>query len=188
MPILQAEPCCYPDDVLDHPIASGEHRWWCLHTRPRQEKAVARELLKRRVAHYLPQTVHSSMTPGGRRIRAYLPLFPGYLFLCGDPYDRLDALQGGRLVSILDVFDQDELVHDLRQVFRVIESGLQVTHEPRYAPGQKVRITRGPLEGLVGTVLRRGKHDEFVASVRFLGSGATVKLLDWQVEPNYEAQ
>jgi hypothetical protein len=33
-----------------------------------------------------------------------------------------------------------------------------------------------------GTVIRRGKRDEFVAVVRFLGRGATVDLEDWQVE------
>ncbi len=44
------------------------------------------------------------------------------------------------------------------------------------------RITTGPLTGIEGTVIRRGKHDQFVAVVRFLGRGATVDLQDWQVE------
>ena len=40
-----------------------------------------------------------------------------------------------------------------------------------------------PLAGLVGTVVRRGKGDQFVAVLRFLGQGAMVELRDWQVEP-----
>ena len=32
-------------------------------------------------------------------------------------------------------------------------------------------------------LLRRGKRDQFVAVVEFLGSGARVELQDWQVEP-----
>ena len=48
--------------------------------------------------------------------------------------------------------------------------------------GARVRITTGPLTGIVGTVIRRGKRDQFVAVVHFLGRGATVDLEDWQVE------
>ena len=45
-----------------------------------------------------------------------------------------------------------------------------------------VRILTGPLKGIEGRVIRRGKRDQFVAVVHFLGSGATVDLEDWQVE------
>ena len=38
------------------------------------------------------------------------------------------------------------------------------------------------LQGVVGTVVRRDRRDQFVAVVRFLGRGATVELRDWQVE------
>ncbi|MBV8317071.1 MAG: UpxY family transcription antiterminator [Planctomycetaceae bacterium] len=86
MPILPAEPDLYPptlwqDDVLQ----SGQGgRWWCLHTKPRQEKAVARDLRARAVSFYLPQVVHEDRTPQGRKIRSVIPLFTSYLFLRGD--------------------------------------------------------------------------------------------------------
>ena len=49
--------------------------------------------------------------------------------------------------------------------------------------GTTVRITTGPLTGMVGKVVRRGKRDHFVAAVNFLGRGAMVELEHWQVEP-----
>jgi transcription antitermination factor NusG len=185
MPILSAEPDSYPqnlwEDAAPLPV-KPDGQWWCLHTKPRQEKATARDLREQGVVYYLPQTVKESRTPQGRRLQSVVPLFAGYMFLYGDPRDRVAALRGNRLVNILEVVDQDGLVRDLRQVARMLSSGLTITAETMAPVGAKVRINTGPLTGIIGTVIRRGKRDQFVAVVHFLGRGATVDLQDWQVE------
>lgn len=185
MPILSSEPDCYPSDLWEDdaslPVKPGG-KWWCLHTKPRQEKATARDLREQGLAYYLPQMVKESRTPKGRRLRSVAPLFAGYVFLHGDDHDRVAALRGNRLVNVLQVIDQDGLVRDLRQVRRMLESGLLVSAEDAPPVGSKVRITTGPLTGMVGTVIRRGNRDQFVAVVQFLGRGATVDLQGWQVE------
>lgn len=184
MPILPAEPDMYPEDLWDEvarPVKS-DRVWSCLHTKPRQEKATARDLRAARIPFYLPQVVHEDRTPAGRKTRSILPLFGGYLFLFGDKSQRLDALRGNRLVNILEVADQDGLIHDLRQIHQMLRSGLAIMPEPSAPVGGQIRITNGPLIGLVGTVVRRGKRDHFVAVVKMLGLGATVALEDWQVE------
>jgi transcription antitermination factor NusG len=184
MPILPAEPDMYPADLWrnDDPPANPSGRWWCLHTKPRQEKAAARHLRSRRIIHYLPQVVQESRTPGGRVIRSIIPLFTGYLFLCGDDTERVEALKSNNLANVLDVVDQPGLDRDLRQIHQMLTSGLPVVPEPTHPFGARIRILNGPLTGLVGCVVRRGKRDQFVAVVQFLGRGATVDLLDWQVE------
>jgi transcription antitermination factor NusG len=185
MPILPAEPDCYPANLWEggEPQSlKAEGIWWCLHTKPRQEKATARDLREQGVVYYLPQVFKDSRTPQGRRIQSIAPLFPGYVFLYGDAHDRLAALRGNRLANVLEVVDQESLVHDLRQINKMLNSGLPVAAEPMMPVGAKVRITTGPLTGIVGTVIRRGKRDQFVAVVQFLGRGATVDLQDWQVE------
>jgi transcriptional antiterminator RfaH len=174
----------YPDDlwneVESHPDPS--RRWYCLHTKPRQEKAIARDLRIGRVPFYLPQMIQESRTPAGRKIRSTLPLFGGYLFLLGDDQERVVALKTNRLVTILEVLNQEELVGDLRQIHQMIHSGLEIQPETTAPVGGRVRICSGPLSGLVGKVIRRGKSDHFVAVVQMLGLGATVTLEDWQVE------
>ena len=185
MPILPAEPDCHPANLWDDagpPPLKPDGLWWCLHTKPRQEKATARDLREQAVVYYLPQVLNESRTPQGRRIQSVVPLFAGYVFLYGDPRDRLAALRGNRLVNILEVGDQEGLERDLRQIDKMLSSGLSVSAEPALPVGAKVRITTGPLTGIVGTVIRRGKRDQFVAVVQFLGRGATVDLQDWQVE------
>jgi transcription antitermination factor NusG len=184
MPILPAEPDMYPPDLWHNGAAhpNGSNRWWCLHAKPRQEKAAARTLRKLRIAHYLPQVMHENRTPGGRKICSVIPLFPGYLFLLGDDHQRVQALQTNHLVNVLEVPDQDVIASDLRQIQQLVNSGLPVVAEPTYPVGTRIRIMSGPLNGIVGTVVRRGKRDQFVAVVHFLGRGATVDLQDWQVE------
>jgi transcription antitermination factor NusG len=184
MPILPAEPDMYPDDLWegDAERDDADRRWYCLHTRPRQEKATARDLRARRVAFYLPQIVREDRTPGGRKTRSILPLFGSYLFLFGDELDRVEALKGNRLVKVLEVSDQEGLIRDLKQVHRMLASGLAIEPEPSAPVGGRVRIVSGPLTGLVGTVVRRDKRDHFTAAVKMLGLGATVALEDWQVE------
>ena len=87
MPILPAEPDCNPPNLWDDPsihAANGEAVWWCLHTKPRQEKATARELGAQGLVYYLPQVLKETRTPKGRKIQSIVPLFTGYMFLKGD--------------------------------------------------------------------------------------------------------
>ena len=182
MPILPAEPEMYPPDLWRGEPQGDQGRWWCLHTKPRQEKATARYLLSRHMAFYLPLVVEEKRTPGGRKTRALIPLFPSYVFLRGDDAARIDAYRGNSLVNVIDVGDQARLFDDLAQVHRMLASGIPVVAEPSHPVGSLVKIVNGPLAGLVGTVTRRGNRDQFIATVHFLGQGAAVELQDWQVE------
>jgi transcriptional antiterminator RfaH len=182
MPILPAEPDLYPPDLWEVDGGAEGRQWWCLHTKPRQEKATARDLRAQRLAYYLPQVVHEDRTPQGRKIRSVIPLFTSYLFLLADEQERVQAMKGNRLVRVIEVADQRGLWHDLRQIHQMLASGLAVVPEPIVPVGARVRIQNGPLAGIEGKVIRRGKRDQFVAVVHFLGSGATVDLEDWQVE------
>lgn len=185
MPILPAEPDLYPADFWegDAPPAASGRLWWCLHTKPRQEKATARHLRHRELAFYLPLVARESRTPGGRKIRSIIPLFPGYVFLLADEVERVEALRGDTVVQALPVGDPSALQRDLRQIHRMLASGLPVVPEATFPVGARVRILNGPLTGLVGVVVRRDKQARFSAIVTFLGQAAAVDLRDWQVEP-----
>src|SRR5689334_19078311 len=103
MPILPAEPDLYPPDLWDglNGDSCGMRSWWCLHTKPRQEKAAARDLRTQKIPYYLPQVVHEDRTPQGRKIRSVIPLFTSYLFLLGDDHERVQAMKANRLVRVI---------------------------------------------------------------------------------------
>src|SRR5262249_20605286 len=147
MPILQAEPHLFPSHLLaeDVPPPESEDRdWWVLHTKPRQEKSLARELYRREIPFYLPLAAQRNRIRG-RILTSHLPLFPSYVFLFGHPDERVTALATSRIVRTLRVPDQLRMQRDLRQVSRLIASGKSLTLENALRPGMMVEITSGPL-------------------------------------------
>jgi hypothetical protein len=179
MPILAAERNLHPLDLFEERSAGiAGLTWWVLHTRPRQEKSLARELLKLNVAFYLPLIAHRNLIRG-RVMESQLPLFPGYLFLLGSPEQRIAALSTRRVVRSLPVPDQGRLSDDLNQVFRLIRSGLPVRPEDRLETGATVVIRSGPLTGLRGVILKAGSGGRFFVQVDFIQRGASVLLDDF---------
>jgi transcriptional antiterminator RfaH len=180
MPILPAEPALLPEGLFgeDRPEGVSLRRWRVLHTRPRQEKSLARQLHQGQIPFYLP-LISQRRRMRGRVLTSHVPLFSGYLFLLADREERLAALATSRVVRALEVPDQEGLWRDLRQVHRLITSGLPVTPEERLAPGMPVAIRSGPLAGLKGKILRTASGRRFVVEVDFIHRGASVELEDF---------
>jgi transcriptional antiterminator RfaH len=177
MPLLPPDPDRYPADLfVDLGVESGPDRVWrVLHTKPRQEKSLARELSAAAIPYYLP-LIRKRCLVRGRVAHSYPPLFPGYLFLLSNREERVRALTTNRVVRALDVGDQRGLCKDLTQVSRLIASGAPVLPEDRLTPGARVRVLNGPLAGLEGKVLRAASGDRLVVQVDFIQRGASVLL------------
>lgn len=184
MPFLPPEPFLYPEHLLAgaEQTESTPARWWVLHTRPRAEKALARTFLKLEQSFFLPVYKHQRQRKG-RLFCSYLPLFPGYLFLYGDHETRGQALATNLVARCIPVEFQNELHADLARVHQLITTGAPLAPEERLRPGAKVEITDGPLVGLEGTFLRRGKQSRLLVEVRLLQRGVSVELNGWNVRP-----
>lgn len=183
MPLLASEPCIQPETLLDNPPVSGADasQFWVLHTRPRTEKTLARLFLDRGMSYFLP-TYRREWRKSGRQFRSYLPLFPGYIFLHGTHDERIAALETNLVAMVIPVRDQLQLHSDLHRVHRLILSGAPVTPEEMLEPGDPVSIVRGPLAGLDGVILQRGKNLRFVVEVRMLGRAVSAEVQSWMLE------
>jgi len=177
MPLLPQEPFVFPDDLLTRPgtATDGDNSWWVLRTRPRAEKALARQMLARDVAFFLPLH-HRQWRSRGRLFSSFLPLFPGYLFLHGTPDAPQAALKTNQVAQIIAVPDQGQLLVDLRRVHQMIRTGVPLTPEERLEPGTLVEIVSGPFAGMAGTLLRRGTQLRFLVEVKFLQTGVSVEM------------
>jgi len=71
------------------------------------------------------------------------------------------------------------LWEDLRQVRRLITSGMLIAPEKRLTSGATVEITSGPLAGLRGKILRSASGNRFVVQIDFIQQGASVVLDDF---------
>lgn len=182
MPVLSPEPFVFPEDLLGMEGAESyaeneQDRWWVLHTRPRSEKALARQLLRRGISFFLPLQEHKRRIQR-RLVRSQLPLFPGYLFFLGDDESRWAALETNFVVNSLHVENQQQLSDDLVNLYNVIQTGTLLSPEARLQPGMPAEIVSGPLAGYRGRVIRRqGSHTlKFTIEVQFLQQGASVEV------------
>lgn len=161
-----------------------EGRWWVAHTRPRAEKALAADLTRFGIPHYLP--LHESVTRSratNRVSRSMLPVFPGYLFFAATEELRLQALKTNRIVNVLTVPDQEQLIGELRQIQRVLTSNTGFARKPRLQVGHWVRIIAGPLEGVEGVVSSQRSPRRVFLNVDILGQSITVETSPDVVEP-----
>jgi transcriptional antiterminator RfaH len=193
MPLLPPEPFVFPEQLFTDPSrlpedASGEPwRWWVMHTRPRAEKSLARRCLERGVPFFLPLYQRRWRTRGQQKSRllsSHLPLFPGYVFVGGDDQARLAALQTKLVARCLHVSDQAQLHADLTRVHQLMAAQTPLVPEGRLLPGMWVEISDGPLAGLQGKIIRRGKRCKFFVEVNFLQRGASVEIDGWMIRPS----
>ncbi|MGH7137972.1 MAG: transcription termination/antitermination protein NusG [Pirellulales bacterium] len=183
MPILNAEPQSYPDDLLtglDH--QSLDRHWWVLQTKPRQEKSLARDLRTREISYYLPQVAQTSLARGRRRT-SHIPLFTGYVFMFGDARDRVSSLTTNRICNTLAVDDTAQLTHDLLQIWRLVESRAPLTIESRLKVGDRVRVKKGTLAGVEGSVIDRRGRCRVLVAVHLLQQGVSMEIDDYMLEP-----
>lgn len=183
MPLLQLEPNLCPDGLLDEAGCESAGRdWSVVYTKPRQAKALARELCRRKVPFYLP-LVRKQLTYGRRRIESYSPLFGDYVFLFGSREERVDTLGTNRIVRVLPVCDPQQLQRELRALHQLISSDMSLRLEDRLSRGRRVRVCVGPLTGVEGTVLECRSGCRLVVSVDFLQRGASVQVDEFMLEP-----
>ncbi|MFO0837886.1 MAG: transcription termination/antitermination NusG family protein [Phycisphaerae bacterium] len=156
--------------------------WWVLHTRARNEKAVASALEKNGVPHYLP-LVRLKRTYGGRAVHVSLPLFPGYLFMNGGESERYAALRTNRVANVIAVADQSQFVSELRQIIRVVESEHPVDLYPSLREGCRCRVVSGSLKGIEGVVLRRKNVSRMYIAATVLGQSAVIEIDNALLEP-----
>ena len=185
MPILKSEPTIFPDNLLDGRGVEidPERSWLVAYTISRREKDLARKLFTKHIPFYLPIVQQQFRSPSGRRQTAFLPLFPGYVFLRAGEGERTSILQTNCVSQLLPVTIPDELEFDLRQVLQLTKSGAPLELEAKLEPGTPVRIISGAFQGFEGTVVKRQSGDRLLVSIRYVQQGISFSLEGCQVEP-----
>jgi transcriptional antiterminator RfaH len=149
--------------------------WRVAHTKSRNEKALAQDLIRKGISYFLPMTwkVHRRR---GRTIRSLLPLFSGYLFFCGRENQRIEVLQTNRVANIIKVKDQERLLDELQHIEQALRAGAPLVPHKYIKAGQKCRVTAGPLAELQGIAVKTTTGTRLVLQVDMLGQAASVEI------------
>ena len=163
-------------------IRSLDGPWWVGHTKARAEKAFAWDLIARGIPHFLPMARKTTFS-GGRKRAVMVPLFTGYVFFNGDEVARYKALTTDRLCGVIPVTLRDAMVGELSQIERALDADEDLDLFPELAVGRPCRVARGPMEGVVGTVLNRDDVTRLLLNVSVLGSHAALTIEASFLEP-----
>lgn len=157
-------------------------KWHVLHTRSRQERAVAASLLSAGIRVYLP-AVRKTMFYGHRKRVVLFPLFPSYVFMKGDVEATYMAISTKRVAHVIAVYDQCQFAHELEQIRRAIESNQEFMPVPAIEAGTAVRVTRGPLKDVEGIVEFRRLPGRLVLQIETLGRATSLEIDEDLLEP-----
>ncbi|MEP6961886.1 MAG: transcription termination/antitermination NusG family protein [Acidobacteriota bacterium] len=165
-PIVLAQPAdiCMTEDN-PNPICP----WFAIQVRHQNERQTQRALEFRGWQTLIP--VYRARRQWSDRVREIeMPLFGGYVFCRFALADRVrieDAPGVLRIVKFngLAAPLDDAEVENIR---RMVASKVPLTPWPYLKPGDRVRVERGPLRGLEGTLLRENERSRFVVSVELL--------------------
>jgi transcription antitermination factor NusG len=152
-----------------------EGQWWVVHTRSRNEKALAQDLISKDISYFLPMSWKVSRK-SRRTTRSLLPLFNGYLFFCGKEDERVELLKTNRVANLIEVDNQQKLLDELVQVNQALQSGAPLTPHNYIKKGQRCRVIAGPLMGMEGIVVRSNNAVRLVLQIDMLGQAASVEI------------
>jgi|SRR5262249_5874353 len=155
---------------------SAVRQWYAACTRPRHEKAVARRLAHKQVETYLPlyKVVYRRSR---RKLEYYLPLFPGYVLAHLPLNERLKVLEDPGVLRIVSFNGRPAALPDSE--IETLRRSLEIRRAepyPHSSPGKRMRIARGPLEGLEGTIMRRKGRLRMIVSIDSLQRSIRVEL------------
>ena len=149
--------------------------WFVLHTRSRQEKSLAADLGAMGIAHFLPMRGQVRYY-GRRKSSVQLPLFPGYLFLHGTHEQAYAADRTGRVASLINVVDQQQLDWELQNIQLALSCQGPLDPYPALQRGVRVEVKSGPFCGLQGLIEGRSRSDRLILQVEILGSARSMEI------------
>jgi transcription antitermination factor NusG len=151
--------------------------WYALQVRPRLEKIAASYLTNRGYEEFLP--VYKSRRSWSDRTKTLeLPLFPGYTFCRFNAEKRLPVLLAPGVLSIVGIGKIPVAVseEEIRAIQTITASGLQYGPGPDGRAGQRVRVERGSLAGLEGTIVPLQSDLRLIVALPLIRRSVSVEI------------
>ena len=154
-------------------------RWYAVQTQPRREALAAEHLQRQGFAPFVPHLRRAVAWRGGTQLRREA-LFPGYVFAQVDlGAQRWRSING--TIGVARLVSQGERPVALPEGFvetlqRAGDGTGTVVIEERLEPGERVRITGGAFDGMVGELASLGPSERAVVLLQLLSAERPVKV------------
>jgi transcription antitermination factor NusG len=163
---------------------AGNTFWWAVYTRHQHEKVVAQVLETKGFEVFLPLYETIRRWKDRNKVLS-LPLFPCYVFLRGGLDRRLQVLTTPGIHTVLYNGERIAFIPDdeIDAIRRVVDSSCKAEPHPFLRYGDKVRVTRGSLEGVEGVLIRKKSQYRLVLTMEMLAQSVAVEIDAADVEP-----
>jgi transcription antitermination factor NusG len=113
-----------------------------------------------------------------------LPLFPCYVFVRGGFNRRLQVITTPGIHMILSHGEHAAVIpeNEIQAIRRTVEGPYRMEPHPFLRSGDRVRVTRGSLQGVEGILLRKKNQCRLVLSVDMLAKSVAVEINATDVE------
>jgi transcription antitermination factor NusG len=169
---------------IDDTAGNENLSWWALYTRHQHEKVVADMLSAKGFEVFLP-LYDSIRRWKDRRMVLSLPLFPCYVFVRGGVNRRLQVVTTPGVHMILNHGEHVAVIpeNEIQAIRRTVEGPFRMEPHPFVRCGDRVRVVRGPLQGVEGILIRKKNQFRLVLSVDMLAKSVAVEIDAADVEP-----
>ena len=160
--------------------------WFAIWTRSRHEKIVRDQLEKKTDVDVFLPTIGKWSRWKDRKKKIDWPLFPGYVFARFVPDERVGILKVDGVVQIISNNGMLSAIPDeeIDSIRTLVESELAYDPVPLIKEGDMVKVTSGPLKGVVGRLItKKGASARLVLSVDLIGQAVSVEVDAADVKP-----
>lgn len=152
-------------------------RWFAVFTVPRNELSVVRHLDLRQVESFCPTYESVRIWKNRRRVKIVSPLFPTYIFARFHGKERSSIFCSPGILRIVGnsqgpIPIPDSEVEFLRSDFW----GRRLEPYRDFVIGERVRIKRGPMQGIEGTLVRKKSSLRFVLTLELINQHVAVEV------------
>jgi transcription antitermination factor NusG len=159
--------------------------WYAAYTKSRHEKVVRSGLEGLGFEVFLP-IVRKLRHWSDRKKLVGTPLFPSYVFVRCAQEERVRAYGLKGLVRFVTSGNRPVPVppSEIEAIREVLSRDVPFDPHPKLQSGHAVRVVAGPLRGITGRLVRRGRHCRLLLAISALGQAVSVEVDATDVEPD----
>ena len=152
-------------------------KWIAVYTKPRHEKTVENELLKKGFEVYLP-ILKERRKWSDRKKWVEFPLFRSYIFVKTEIKNSLFVLQTMGVVKVIKFGGEIAVIQNdsIQAIKLMIEGGYMPEAIDYFVKGETVEVKNGPLKGLIGEVTRVDNSDRLLVRVDAIQHSVSVQI------------
>jgi transcription antitermination factor NusG len=172
------------DSELDLELSGPERpQWFAVYTNSCQERRVAEHCQVRDIEAFLPVYRSTRRWKNGCTVSLERPLFPGYVFTRVSQLHRVRVLELPGVVTIVGAGRQPIPLPDSDiQALRDGIDLMNVEPHPYLKVGERVKIRRGPFEGMAGILVRKKNALRVVLTVDLIMKSISVEIDEHDLE------